>query len=241
MGALWQRAGLPILMRASALPARIGRERAMAAGLTSATGNMQASTASDLAPQEAAWAWQTSNLALVSAGTTSYLNSLTKPSDIAPNGALWIKELKPRVRTALQFLASHATNPAGAADITARGWLLCESRIPGWATALGADNTQNISEFMGVYQFDLAMRVGTTALDSSSQFTHVLAGVRQVCKWIDQITVSPDLTPGGSQVIGQSANCAPEMVFDHASRRFLVLQVKIGATVAGVLPLIRHY
>lgn len=180
---------------------------------------------STIAPQEPASGWFALSAGLL--GASDLLNLPSKPQT-SVGTSLVVIELKPRIRTALSFLASDTVDPA-TKTISLRGFLLKEARHP---------TDARFSEFNGVFAFDATLTVGTAALPSTSVFADPSNAART--KWVSAISVTTDKTVGGVVVSGDKANHAAEMTFDGASHRFLALSFDTG-TLAGVLPLKRQY
>jgi hypothetical protein len=175
--------------------------------------------------------WITYAGSLDAASKTEKLFWASKPANDPTNG-LVIVELQPHIRVALQFAGYDSVDPN---DMTAtlRGWLVSEHEI-----RAPSDGEGSKSEGHGVHAFDATVVIGNTTIPATSGLH---PGGTNVCKWADTITVTADKTKGGIDVTGDTTECAAEMTFDSASRRFLAIQISCDANIDGFRLISRQY
>jgi hypothetical protein len=195
-------------------------------------GWMLTTVGSSIQKSKAVSGWITNAAALTAAATQGRLEWLTKPASTEASGII-VVELQPNVRVGLQFVGYDAADPNNT-TATGRAWLVGEH---------GTYADAKTSEGHGIHAFDVAITIGNTIIGTTNSLH---PGGTNVAKWADTAVVTNDHTVGGVYTSGATAgvgnDCAVELTFDNASKRFLVLELTLnGSTLDGIRPIVRQY
>jgi len=170
--------------------------------------------------------WTTNSGALTAASGYIHSTSLIDGSSAATNGRFVELNIEPCNRLEFKFAVNHASDPNDMA-VVARLWLIDEAGVASDAT-----------ELLGEYAGDMTITSGNTTLATGSK----MARSTGVSKWADIISMSPDRTYGGAQILGSvSDNAAAVVSVDFRGYRGYVLELSTtGGSAAAILPLRRR-
>ena len=170
--------------------------------------------------------WTTNSSALSAAST--YVHAVTAPdgSSAATNGRYVETAIEPCNRLEFRFGVNDSADPNNMV-VTGRLWLLDEASIANDGT-----------EIMGEYAGDLTITCGNTAMATGSKLLRSTG----TSKWADTVSMAPDRSYGGAQIVGGVAEDTAAVVsVDFRGKRGYVLELTVtGGSADAILPMRRR-